>query len=232
MPTTAAGAGDVNAPIGTGVGLFIARLADPRPRPVSKGATARPAPMARQLRWNAEMENTLRRSLWAINVLIVAVSAAMVVHVLRVAVEEAVDIVQTVRHERAAAAPDRHQDGPRAPEGVEVAIERVGESAYRVDRASLQAVLGNMPLVARSARIVPEVRDGQPRGLRMYAVSAGGFLARLGLQNGDVVRTVNGTPLTSPERTLEAYALLARASKITLGVDRGSQSVSLEYLLQ
>jgi S1-C subfamily serine protease len=222
----------VNAPIGGGIGLFIAKLADPRPRPALDGGTEPSMPLAWQLPWNAGMENTLRRSLWALNVLIIAVSAAMVVHVLRVAVEEAFGIVQTVRHERAAAPPDRHDDGKRAPERVEVAIEKVGDNAYRVDRASLRAVIGNRPLVSRSARVVPELRDGRPRGLRMDSVSAGGLLAQLGLQNGDVVRTVNGMPLTSPERVLNAYALLAKASKITLEIDRGPQSVSIEYLLQ
>ena len=47
------------------------------------------------------------------------------------------------------------------------------------------------------ARLVPNFRDGQTVGFRLYAVRPGSLVARLGIANGDTLLAVNDEPLVS-----------------------------------
>ena len=46
---------------------------------------------------------------------------------------------------------------------------------------------------AKEVRLVPAVRNGKPEGLKMYAIKAGGRLAKAGFKNGDTLTHIDGT---------------------------------------
>lgn len=108
-------------------------------------------------------------------------------------------------------------------------IRKTGEYAYDVDRATLESLLQNTNLLTASARIVPEVEDGRAAGFRLYSVRPDGPFARIGLQNGDVISSVNGLDLTSVEKAVQVYARLQSASHASLGLERNGRRVTLEY---
>jgi type II secretion system protein C len=163
------------------------------------------------------METALRRYIWAINVVVVALCVTMVAQALRVAVESRTAILRSLRDARAAPDPG---------------IERCGERHYRITREAIAEALGNASHMSRSARIVPEVRDGQVVGLRLYSVLPGGRFDRIGLRNGDLVRTVNGLPLSSPEKALEVYAHLGSSRHVWLEVEREGRIVLFDYVIE
>ena len=66
-------------------------------------------------------------------------------------------------------------------------IKKIGEHNYEVQRQTVDSLLGNMSLLSRSARIVPEIRDGKAAGFRLFSVRPDGPFAKIGLQNGDVI---------------------------------------------
>jgi general secretion pathway protein C len=108
-------------------------------------------------------------------------------------------------------------------------ITKKGENSYEIQRGTLESVLGNMSLLSRSARIVPEMRDGRAAGFRLYAVKPDGPFAKIGMQNGDVISSINGLEITSPEKALEVYAKLKSASHLSLGMERNGQKVTKDY---
>jgi general secretion pathway protein C len=103
---------------------------------------------------------------------------------------------------------------------------------YEVQRSTLNSVLGNLALLSRSARIVPEVRAGRPAGSRLFAVRPDGPFAKIGLQNGDVIASINGLEMTSPEKALELYAKLKSANHLDLGLERNGQKISSDYTIR
>jgi general secretion pathway protein C len=111
-------------------------------------------------------------------------------------------------------------------------IKKIGERKYEIHRSTIEAVIGNLALLSRSARIVPELRNGKPVGFRLFAVKADGPLARIGLQNGDIVSSLNGFEITSSEKSLEAYSKLKSASHLTLGLERAGKKVTQDYAVQ
>ena len=108
-------------------------------------------------------------------------------------------------------------------------IKKVSEHNYELQRSTLESVLGNMALLSRSARIVPEMKDGKAAGFRLFAVRPDGPFAMIGMQNGDILSSINGLEITSPEKALEVYAKLKSASHLSLGMERNSQKITKEY---
>jgi general secretion pathway protein C len=111
-------------------------------------------------------------------------------------------------------------------------IKKVGEHSYELQRSTLESVLGNIALLSRSARIVPDIRGGKPYGFRLFAVRPDGPFAKIGLQNGDVIVSINGLEMTSPEKALEVYGKLKSASHLALGLERTGKKLSQDYTIR
>jgi len=111
-------------------------------------------------------------------------------------------------------------------------IKKTGENTFEIQRGTLESVLGNMSLLSRSARIVPEMRDGKAAGFRLYAVKPDGPFAKIGMQNGDVISSINGLEITSPEKALEVYAKLKSASHLSLGMETNGKKVTKDYTIR
>ena len=108
-------------------------------------------------------------------------------------------------------------------------IKKIGEHNYEVQRATVDSLLGNMSLLSRSARIVPEIRDGKAAGFRLFSVRPDGPFAKIGLQNGDVISAINGLEMTSPDKALEVYTKLKSSSHLSVGLERNGQKINKEY---
>ena len=111
-------------------------------------------------------------------------------------------------------------------------IKKINENSYELQRHTLESVLGNMSLLSRSARIVPEMKNGKAAGFRLFAVRPGGPFAMIGMQNGDIISSINGLEITSPEKALEVYAKLKSASHLSLGMERNGKKVTKEYTIR
>ncbi len=111
-------------------------------------------------------------------------------------------------------------------------IKKVGEHSYELQRSTLESVLGNIALLSRSARIVPELRGGKPYGFRLFAVRPDGPFAKIGLQNGDTIISINGLEMTSPEKALEVYGKLKSASHLALGLERTGKKIAQDYTIR
>ncbi|HQY63988.1 MAG: hypothetical protein IPF92_06480 [Myxococcales bacterium] len=72
----------------------------------------------------------------------------------------------------------------------------------------------------RPTRALPESRFGQIVGLRLVRAPRGESLQRLGFEPGDVVETLNGYDLATPDHALEAYARLRTADRFVAVVER------------
>jgi hypothetical protein len=108
-------------------------------------------------------------------------------------------------------------------------VKKVGPNNYQIKQQGLYSVLSDTTLLARSARIVPSVRDGKPYGFKLYAIRPGSFYAVLGLHNGDVVYEINGMECTTPDKVLDVYTKLRNSKTITLSIRRKDQLVKYVY---
>jgi general secretion pathway protein C len=116
-------------------------------------------------------------------------------------------------------------------EGIAQGIGRVGGNKFTIQRAILGKVLADPNLLARTARLVPSMKDGQPNGFTIYG-SPGSLPALLGLFNGDVLTAVNGHSITTPDKALEVLQQLRNASHLSLSFSRKGTQLTHEYDIQ
>lgn len=132
------------------------------------------------------------------------------------------------------AAPPAPPDAPAVVAGwpgwpALAGITRVDATHYTLARDLIDRALAAPTPLLRTARIVPAIADGQPAGVKLYAMRPGSPLVVLGLANGDTLRAINGLPLTSADRALEAYSRLRATDLLTLELTRRGQPMTLTY---
>jgi general secretion pathway protein C len=73
----------------------------------------------------------------------------------------------------------------------------------------------------------PVFANGQQRGYRVYPGRQRQQFSKLGLQPGDLVLSINGTPLDDPQRGMEIFSTLSSSDRVTVTVERNGQSQEL-----
>lgn len=112
-------------------------------------------------------------------------------------------------------------------DGIEV--RKVGDNEYVIRRQDLQKVTGNLNSLARQARIVPSKKDN---GFKVFSIRKDSLYSKIGIQNGDVIKSINGIELSSPDKALEAYSRLQSASKLSLDIVRRGKNETMEYTIE
>jgi general secretion pathway protein C len=127
-----------------------------------------------------------------------------------------------------AAAPAAPSSDPLGAE-LQKGIKKTGENNYEVQRGTVDSLLNNISALSRAARIVPEMKDGRAAGFRLFSVRPDGPFAVIGLQNGDVISSINGLEMNSPDQALMVYTKLKSAAHLSVGLDRNGQKITKEY---
>jgi general secretion pathway protein C len=115
---------------------------------------------------------------------------------------------------------------------MDSSIKSSGETKFSVSRSFVDKVLQNQAEIMRSARIVPHEENGQVVGVKLYGIRRNSLLGKLGLQNGDLMRTINGFAMSSPDTALEAYSKLRTANNLSVAVVRRGRPMNVEYDIQ
>lgn len=118
---------------------------------------------------------------------------------------------------------------PPANSGLGTGIRATGENEYEVPRAEIDRTLSNLNEVAMQARIVPAFKDGQAQGFKLFSIRPDSIYSKIGVQNGDVIRRINGFDLNSPEKALEVYSKLKEAGRIEIEIERNGAPVRKTY---
>ena len=71
------------------------------------------------------------------------------------------------------------------------------------------------------------IANGVQRGYRVYPGRNRQQFAKLGLQPGDLVLSINGTPLDDPQRGMEIFNTIGTSDRVTVTVERNGQSQEL-----
>jgi len=108
-------------------------------------------------------------------------------------------------------------------------IRKQSETKFQVQRSLVDKLLSNQAELMRSARVVPHEENGRVVGVKLYGIRRSSLLGKLGIQNGDMLRTINGFDMTSPDSALEAYAKLRSASNLSVALVRRGSAVTMDY---
>lgn len=119
-------------------------------------------------------------------------------------------------------------------------VEKASNAAIRceelkcvVKRDTVKQILDDMGGASTAPRIIPHIEGGQPNGFSLYLIHPLSPLARLGLQDRDTIKLVNGMDVTTPEEGVEVYRKLRSIPPhITVEIVRDGHSMTLEYTIE
>ena len=110
--------------------------------------------------------------------------------------------------------------------------EQEEEKGERVTLAEVRAALDNSAAMARQLRVVPQEKDGMPYGTRVDFRTADNLLARMGVQDRDVMLSINGVPTRSAEEMYRGYMTLRNAKAFEFVVERDGKEQTIRYELE
>ena len=85
----------------------------------------------------------------------------------------------------------------------------------------------NPSAFAEIVRPQPVFANGVQRGYRVYPGRNRQQFAKLGLQPGDLVLSINGTPLDDPQRGMEIFNTMGSSDRVSVVVERNGQPQEL-----
>ena len=78
-------------------------------------------------------------------------------------------------------------------------------------------------------RLQPVNKDGKLAGVRVATARTGSLATALGLSTGDVIETIDGQAIDSPQVLMKMYDRLGDLRRVDLGVRRKGANVTLTY---
>jgi general secretion pathway protein C len=85
----------------------------------------------------------------------------------------------------------------------------------------------NPGVLAEIIRPQPVFSGGVQRGYRVYPGRNRQQFAQLGLRPGDLILSINGTPLDDPNRGAEIFSTLGSSGRVTVNIERNGQTQEL-----
>jgi general secretion pathway protein C len=101
-----------------------------------------------------------------------------------------------------------------------------------IDRDKINSSLKNINQLMSQVKVRPHFKDGKPDGLLLSHVQQNSIFKDMGLQNGDIVKGVNGKEIQSVDDALKFYDNLKSSSAVELQIERKGDPLSINYQIE
>lgn len=98
-----------------------------------------------------------------------------------------------------------------------------------MDRNQFRKQLQNFPALLSQARVIPHIVQGKAAGFTISDIVPGSLYQQAGLQNGDIILSVNGKQITGAKQAMGMYQTLQSATAIDLELVRAGQARRIHY---
>lgn len=106
------------------------------------------------------------------------------------------------------------------------------DEVFELDEGELNQALDNLPLLLTQARAVPYFKDGKAIGLRLFAIKTGSLYEKIGLKNGDILKTINGKNLGDISEAMKLFENLRKERSLTLVLERNRKESTFAYSIR
>ena len=121
---------------------------------------------------------------------------------------------------------------PAAPAPGGTGIQQTAENEFTVPKTEVDSALENMSQLFTQIRAVPHFEGGQSIGFRLFAIRRGSLFDRIGLKNGDIIRSINGNEMTDPSKAMALLQELRDSNNLDVDITRNQQPQKLTYSIQ
>ncbi len=108
-----------------------------------------------------------------------------------------------------------------------VDVREVSEGVYEVDQKMLEEALNDPNQLMTQARAIP-----QEDGLKFFAIRPNSVFFKIGLRNGDVLRSINDVELDNIENAFSIFEELRGQTHFSMDLSRRGQNFTYEYTIK
>ena len=113
----------------------------------------------------------------------------------------------------------------RAPQPGAIRTQRVS-----LRRSMINDAMQDVSKLMTEIKISPHLgEDGQPSGLAVSNIKPNSIFRRMGLRNGDVLKSVDGQDIRSVDDALKLYESMKSADSISVQIQRRGRDRNIEY---
>ncbi|MGB8681681.1 MAG: type II secretion system protein GspC [Candidatus Binatus sp.] len=113
-----------------------------------------------------------------------------------------------------------------------IELKKLGPGKFEVSRAEVQQTMENPAQFFSQMRAMPHFVNGKTDGFSISEVAPGSVFQQLGLQDGDLLTSIDGQPVTNPMQAMGLIQAVKTASAIDLTVNRGGAPTSVHLDLR
>ncbi len=117
---------------------------------------------------------------------------------------------------------------PPAPVVANPSLPGSGVATAQMSIAERDAAMSNLPVTLKNLRILPFKKNGVDYGSRVTYLKPGSFLSRVGLEQNDILLSVNDQPVNTPEQGLNVFQTFKNEDRIVMKIDRNGQIIQRE----
>jgi general secretion pathway protein C len=111
-------------------------------------------------------------------------------------------------------------------------VKKLSPFEYQLDRGFVDRIIESSGEMLAGTATAFEKHNGRPVGIRLARVKDGSVLQSIGLQAGDVIRSINGYEVGDPEQAFTAFAHLRTAPRLKVVLTRGGKPVEIDYVIR
>ena len=108
----------------------------------------------------------------------------------------------------------------------------IEEETISISQDVLQNSMNDINELMTQVRVRPYFRRGKPEGLIVSQIRPDSVFANLGLMNGDIISSVNGKEMSSPEEAFGFYNSLKSGGEVSIEITRRGKKKMLNYDIQ
>ena len=102
----------------------------------------------------------------------------------------------------------------------------------QIQRDDVEEATSDLQKLMTQAKIQPHFTDGEPDGLAITQVKTGSIFRKMGLRSGDIVKSVQGNDIKSPEDLMELYNDYQSEDKLSLQIIRRGREYNIDLRLR
>ena len=128
--------------------------------------------------------------------------------------------------------PGRQTRRPAQTAPLEESSGEIEEVTIPIAKDVLQNSMNDLNDLMTQVRVRPYFRRGKSEGLIVSQIQADSIFSQLGLMNGDIIGSVNGKQMSSPEEAFQFYNSLKSGKNVSIEITRRGKKKMFTYDIQ
>ncbi len=108
-------------------------------------------------------------------------------------------------------------------------VQKIGPNSSLLDQNLVSDIMKNPGKFMKELRARPVLEKGQVNGLKLSRIKNEGLPSRLGFQNDDIIRKVNGEGIQGLDSVPELLLIIMSGKPVTIDLDRKGQKTTLRF---